>query len=415
MDQCSLKFQSEQIQALTDIERQLRLELQTSRAEKAQCQRDNRQIIASLSERNAILIEESELLRSQLVTAQEQLDQQRYKHVETVVEATCDEDNVSLLQGCEVDQDQGDQSDDDENVDTEESEEQIGDRQGSESDLKGPLASFTDESEGDLRTHEKSDDAENPNALPGSSSPPSIIELLRHNRNLAVTLRQCREKMKGLEAQVSELTQQLARSMAELNVAKGIESEALRTASLSKQELDAAKNDMEALQCRLAALEIEGAACRSSLEETKNALEQQCQQTDVLSRKLCRSEAEARVARAVANDLMGERCDAQAFLSSSLRFVKTILRAKNNGTDADKETKEGKGDRTGPGTLLRSAVASRRLSDVSDMTWEEREDVLRLLIVQINGRYGNKKRDRQEALNPVEEGAEELHSAQTVA
>lgn len=401
MNQCSLKSQTEQIQALTDIEKQLRLQLQTSRAEKAQCQRDNRQIVASLSERNAILIEESELLRSQLVTAREQLDQQRYKQADTVIEATCDEDNVSFLQGCEIDQDQGDQFDDDEeDVDTEE---ENGDRL--ESELKrGPLeSSFTDEAEGDSHTREKSDDAENLNELPGSSSPPSILEVLRHNRNLAVTLRQCREKMKSLEAQVSELTQQLARSMAELNVAKGIESEALRTASQSKQELDATKNDMTALQCRLAALEIEGAACQSSLDETKNALEHQRQQTDVLTRKLCRSEAEARVARAVANDLMGERCDAQAFLSSSLRFVKTILRAKNKETDADKERKDGKGDRTGPGALLRSAVASRRLSDVSDMTWEEREDVLRLLIVQINGRYGNNKRDRQDAVNPVEE------------
>ena len=393
-------------------ETQLRRQLQTSRAEIAQCQRDNRQIIDSLSQRNAILVEKSELLRTQLVFAREQLDQKRCKTVDTGIESTCDDEAPSLVHLDQVNPDDHDAQQDYEEM--EEIQKQHLDSLSSK-ELDSKLDSERESNLGTDDETSSSSSAYDQESLPRAPNLPSTIELLKHNKSLAVMLRQCREKVKRLEAQINEVTQKLQHAKAETNVAKGLELEALKTASLCKQELDVAKKSIVTLQQSLAALEAKNAECRSSLEETKRALEQQCRQTKSVERRLCRSEAEARVARAVSNDLMAERCDAQAFLSSSLRFVKTVLRAQNVEKDIKIcriGSKEGKEIKSGPGILLRSAAASRRISDVSDLTWEEREDVLRLLIMQINGTMlSNNERSRQETIDSLDENTREEQSS----
>lgn len=259
------------------------------------------------------------------------------------------------------------------------------------------------------------------------------MKLLQQNRKLSVLNRKLQEEISQLKEKNSKLKKEVIEAKEEAILSRELEQKALQKSTDQSVKVSDIESKLKYLEDSLRAQELtkqEGFAIQGGLQAQIATLKGDNAR---LERQIKHQTREVYHAREIVREVLAERSEAQAFLVSSIRCIrKHIASEQQHNTDSGKSLLKKKktipipritspsttspttdssalssaqsspassdatsstSKSTAKSSILAAAAQVRSrlntqhgmMADIRELTWEEREAVLRLLLATING------------------------------
>lgn len=229
--------------------------------------------------------------------------------------------------------------------------------------------------------------------------PARIHGVMAQNERLLAEAKELRRDGDALRARNAELKARLAESAVEGTVTRDVERQERETRVTQGRALREAQETMRALKRELATVLAEMEELRRGQRGARDGTEQALvEEIGALQARAEAAERDAAQVRALASEVLRQRSDVESFLVAALedagrrRGAERAGRGRGGaapGRDARVDgalrswsERVASGEPSSSGPLGATGRGGR--TDVSDLSWEEREQVLRALFVKIN-------------------------------
>mmetsp|Transcript_12897 Transcript_12897/g.15564 ORF Transcript_12897/g.15564 Transcript_12897/m.15564 type:complete len:487 (-) Transcript_12897:254-1714(-) len=214
----------------------------------------------------------------------------------------------------------------------------------------------------------------------------SVKRILQQNRRMAEELRLHVQETDELQREKRQLEEEKKKLIREVEIKREMEEQYAKRGSKQSREIRDNAAKVASLEKSLSTMMKDFDGERSTLKDrARSELETAKIEQQGLRRLLKLKTRELNNIRRLAQEVVRQRSDVESFLIDSLTFVRENAAEERAGAIADGPTTSGSlpsisGAPTGS---QKSPKSSARL-DIRDLSWEDRERVLRLLFSKIN-------------------------------
>ena len=216
----------------------------------------------------------------------------------------------------------------------------------------------------------------------------STKRILQQNRRLAEELHMHVQETSILQADKKALEEDNKVLTRELDIKRESEEEYAKRGSKQAQELRDTQKKIQALERSLAQTVKDSRAEKETMSKRfERERKDQRQEKESLNRLLKLKTRELKNIRKLAREVLQQRSNVETFLISSLGIVKQEITQRKLPSLTSSRGGEGGGRRGVEGRGMegdRDAFPGGTSLDIADLSWEDRESVLRLLFSKIN-------------------------------
>ncbi|GAB4816705.1 hypothetical protein N2152v2_003751 [Parachlorella kessleri] len=208
----------------------------------------------------------------------------------------------------------------------------------------------------------------------GQEAVGDVWQVLKKNKELAAQMKACTQEAEELNRDMKALEAQKARLLRDVKLRDEMEHQYALRGTLQAREIKDAASKISSLEKGMAVMALAFEQEKQQLvRELRTQLAEALTEQTTLRRLLKLRTKELNHVRGLAHEVLLQRTDVESFLLSSIQHVRTevVARQADAGAEASK-------------LQLEDAVAASSKADIRELSWEDRERILRQLFVKIN-------------------------------